>query len=87
MSTYTVKSVMPTGKNHATYGVEFYVQFEETEQAFPLWFKEAPDVGKTIDGEIKAGKFKKIKKEYTPETLSLGHREYLATPPHRTPSL
>ena len=67
MSTFTVKSVMPTGKNHATYGVEFYVQFNETEQAFPLWFKEAPEIGKTIDGEINGGKFKKIKKEYTPQ--------------------
>ena len=67
MSTFTVKSVMPTGKNHATYGVEFYVQFEEVEQAFPLWFKEAPEVGKTIDGEINGGKFKKIKKEFTPQ--------------------
>lgn len=67
MSTFTVKSVMPTGKNHATYGTEFYVQFNETEQAFPLWFKSQPDVGTTVDGEIVAGKFKKIKKEYTPQ--------------------
>ena len=65
--TYTVKSVMPTGKNHATYGIEFYVQFNETEQAFPLWFKTQPEVGSTVDGEIVAGKFKKIKKEYTPQ--------------------
>lgn len=67
MSTFTVKSVMPTGKQHNTYGVEFYVQFNEVEQAFPLWFKSAPEVGTTIDGEISNGKFKKIKKEYTPQ--------------------
>lgn len=67
MSTFTVKSTMPTGKNHATYGVEFYVQFNETEQAFPLWFKQAPEVGSTVDGDIVDGKFKKIKKEYTPQ--------------------
>lgn len=68
MATFTVKSVMPTGKNHATYGVEFYVQFNESEQAFPLWFKQAPEIGSTVDGEINGGKFKKIKKEYTPNT-------------------
>jgi hypothetical protein len=68
MSTFTVKSVMSTGKTHATYGTEFYVQFNEVEQAFPLWFKSAPEIGTAIDGEINGGKFKKIKKEYTPNT-------------------
>lgn len=58
---------MPTGKNHQTYGIEFYVQFNETPEAFPLWFKSQPDIGTAIDGEIVAGKFKKIKKEYTPQ--------------------
>lgn len=67
MSTFTVKSVMPTGKNHATYGTEFYVQFNETEAAFPLWFKSQPDIGTAIEGDIVAGKFKKVKKEYTPQ--------------------
>lgn len=67
MSTFTVKSVMPTGKTHSTYGTEFYVQFNEVEQAFPLWFKTAPEVGTAVDGEINGGKFKKIKKEYTAE--------------------
>lgn len=70
--TYTVKSVMPTGKNHDTYGVEFYVQFNEVEQAFPLWFKQAPEVGTTIDGEINGGKFKKARKEWKPENSSGG---------------
>lgn len=67
MSTFTVKSVMPTGKNHQTYGIEFYVQFNETPEAFPLWFKSQPEIGTTIDGEINGGKFKKIKKEYNPQ--------------------
>ena len=66
MSTFTVKSTMPTGKANEKFGKEFYVQFNETEQAFPLWFKEAPAVGKEIDGEISNGKFKKIRKEWTP---------------------
>ena len=64
MSTFTVKSTMPTGKANEKFGKEFYVQFNETEQAFPLWFKEAPAVGKEIDGEISNGKFKKIRKEW-----------------------
>ena len=67
MSTFTVKSTMPTGKANEKFGKEFYVQFNETEQAFPLWFKEAPAVGKEIDGEISHGKFKKIRKEWKPQ--------------------
>lgn len=67
MSTFTVKSTMPTGKANEKFGQEFYVQFNETEQAFPLWFKSAPEVGKEIDGEIKDGKFKKIRKEWNPQ--------------------
>ena len=67
MSTFTVKSTMPTGKANKKFGKEFYVQFNETEQAFPLWFKEAPAVGKEIDGEITNGKFKKIRKEWKPQ--------------------
>ena len=59
---------MPTGKEHDKFGKEFYVQFNETEQAFPLWFKEAPEIGKQIEGEISNGKFKKIRKEWTPGT-------------------
>jgi hypothetical protein len=67
MSTFTVKSTMPTGKANEKFGKEFYVQFDETEQAFPLWFKEAPEVGKQIEGEITNGKFKKIRKEWKPQ--------------------
>lgn len=63
---HTVKSTMPTGKEDPKFGKEFYVQFNENEQAFPLWFKEAPAIGKEIDGEVVGGKFKKIKKEWTP---------------------
>lgn len=67
MSTFTVKSTMPTGKKNEKFGQEFYVQFNETEQAFPLWFKEAPAVGKEIEGEISNGKFKKVRKEWKPQ--------------------
>jgi hypothetical protein len=63
---FTVKSTMPTGKTDPKFGSEFYVQFNETEQAFPLWFKTAPDLGKEIEGEINNGKFKKVKKEWNP---------------------
>lgn len=63
---------MPTGKKHKDYGTEFYVQFNETEQAFPLWFKEAPAVGKEIEGDITNGKFKKIRKEWNPNAAPEG---------------
>ena len=67
---YTVKSTMPTGKKNEKFGEEFYVQFEETEQAFPLWFKSRPDAGKEIEGDIVDGKFKKVKKEWNPNPTS-----------------
>lgn len=63
---YTVKSVMATGKSDPKFGTEFYVQFNETEQAFPLWYKNAPAVGFEQEGDIVAGKFKKVKKEWNP---------------------
>jgi hypothetical protein len=65
---YTVKSVMPTGKTHDMYGIEFYVQFEEDEKAYPLWFKTPPEIGFQQEGEVVGGKFKKFKKEYNPQT-------------------
>lgn len=83
MSTFTVKSTMPTGKANEKFGKEFYVQFNETEQAFPLWFKEAPAVGKEIDGEISNGKFKKIRKEWNPNAAPEGDAK--APAPARTP--
>ena len=58
---------MPTGKNNATYGVEYYVKFNESEDTFRLWFKKAPEAGQTIDGDIADGKFKKAKKEWKPQ--------------------
>lgn len=66
MQVYTVKTTMPTGKTDPKFGTEFYVQFNEDERAFPLWYKEAPAVGKTQEGEIINGKFKKAKKEWKP---------------------
>lgn len=70
MSTFTIKSVMPTGKTSQTYGTEFYVQFSEHEQPFPLWFKKEPEIGTTLEGEVVNGKFKKTKKEWKPEQKS-----------------
>lgn len=61
---YTVKSVMPTGKSDPKFGQEFYVQFEESEAAFPLWYKNAPAIGFEQEGDIVAGKFKKVRKEW-----------------------
>jgi len=80
MSTFTVKSTMPTGKDNPKFGKEFYVQFNESEQAFPLWFKEAPAVGKEIEGEITNGKFKKIRKEWNPNAAPEGDVKAPATP-------
>jgi hypothetical protein len=67
MSTFTVKSTMPTGKSDEKFGSEFYVQFNENEQAFPLWFKKQPEVGQEIEGDVVNGKFKKAKKEWKPQ--------------------
>ncbi len=80
MSTFTVKSTMPTGKANEKFGKEFYVQFNETDRAFPLWFKEAPAVGKEIYGEISNGKFKKIRKEWNPNAAPEGDVKAPATP-------
>lgn len=66
MGVFTVESTMPTGKTHEQFGQEFYVKFKESPQAFPLWFKNAPEVGHEINGEIVNGKFKKEKKEWKP---------------------
>lgn len=66
MTSFTVKSTMPTGKTDPKFGSEFYVQFNEDAQAFPLWFKAAPEIGKEIEGDIINGKFKKVKKEWNP---------------------
>jgi len=69
--TFTIKSLMPTGKTSQTYGTEYYTQFSEHEQPFPLWFKKEPEIGTTIEGEVVNGKFKKAKKEWKPqESLS-----------------
>lgn len=63
---------MPTGKTSQTYGTEYYTQFSEHEQPFPLWFKKEPEIGTTIEGEVVNGKFKKTKKEWKPEQRSEG---------------
>lgn len=68
VETYTVQNVMATGKDHDTYGKEFYVKFVESEQTFPLWFKKAPDAGTKINGEINGSKFKKDKTPPADET-------------------
>lgn len=62
---YTIKQIMPTGKNSQMYGVEYHVQFNEIETVFPMWFKAEPKPGQEVEGEIAAnGKFKKAKKQW-----------------------
>lgn len=65
-NTYTIKSVMATGKSSPMYGTEYYVQFNEIGQSFPLWFKTEPAIGHQINGTIEGTKFKKEKKEWNP---------------------
>lgn len=83
MGTFTVKAVMPTGKNSPTYGVEYYVQFNETEQSFPMWFKTAPAVGQTLEGDIEGNKFKKVKKEWTGNSSSQASPQTVGKPTSR----
>lgn len=65
--TYTVKAAMGTGKTSQMYGVEYYVQFADTEGSYALWFKKEPQVGDKVDGTITGSKFKKAKKEWKPQ--------------------
>lgn len=67
---YTIKSVMPTGKTSQMYGTEYYIQFNEVDKAFPLWFKQDPAVGSELEGEINGSKFKKVKKEWKEDQSS-----------------
>jgi len=67
MPVYTVKAAMPTGKKSPTYGVEYYIQFEEDAGSYALWFKTEPKPGQEIDGNIDGSKFKKVKKEWKPD--------------------
>lgn len=72
---YTVKGVMKTGKSNPTYGTEYYVQFNESENSFAMWFKKDPEVGQQIEGDIEGSKFKKAKKEWNAnQTASAGTR-------------
>lgn len=63
MEKYTVQTVIPTGKNHPTFGTEFHVKFAENEGTFKLWYKEAPQEGKVQYGTIDGWKFKKASKQ------------------------
>ncbi len=70
--TYTIQSVMATGKSDPTYGTEYYVKFAESEQTFQMWYKTAPTEGQKQDGHIEGNKFKKAKKEWNPGGPSSG---------------
>lgn len=67
MSTFTIKATMPTGKKSDTYGKEYFVQFNEMEDAPALWFAKEPTVGQEVDLEKNdKGQWKKVKKEWKP---------------------
>ena len=70
MSTYTIKSIMPTGKESAQFGKEFYIQFNEMSDTPSFWFKKEPQVGGSLDLEQVNGKWKKVKKEWNPNQQS-----------------
>lgn len=57
MSKYTVKQVKPTGKEDATYGTEYHVQFNEDDRVVTVSRKTEVTVGQEFNGEIKDGKF------------------------------
>jgi hypothetical protein len=64
---HTIKSVMPTGKSDPKFGTEFYIQFEEMNDAPSFWFKAQPDIGSTLDIEKNdKGQWKKVKKPWNP---------------------
>jgi hypothetical protein len=83
MATFTVSTVMATGKRSATYGVEYYVKFNESEDTFTLWFKKAPEAGQQIDGEIDGSKFKKAKKEWKPDSQNSSEQQSGTSPTAR----
>lgn len=64
MPKYTIESAMKTGKKSPTYGEEFYVKFEESEDTYTLWYKTAPKKGQEQAGAIEGSKFKKEKAPY-----------------------
>lgn len=66
MGTYTVKSAMPTGKSDVKFGAEYYVQFEEVDKSFKLWYKNPPTPGQEVEGTIDDWKFVKARKEFNP---------------------
>jgi hypothetical protein len=67
VETYTVQNAMGTGKKTKPFengkqASEYYVKFVESEQTFPVWFIDAPNVGTKIEGTINGSKFEKAKK-------------------------
>lgn len=87
MSTFTIKQVMPTGEESPTYGKEFFVQFSEMEDTVKLWFKkETPEPGTTVDLEKGPKGWKKVKKEFKPNTSNAAAPATgKATAPSRAP--
>jgi hypothetical protein len=70
MPTFTVKAAMPTGKTDPKFGTEFYVQFNEMADTAKLWFKDAPEVGKSLELEKGQYGWKKVKKEWNGSSAS-----------------
>lgn len=68
--TYTIQSVMKTGKSSPQFGAEYYVKFNEMDDTVALWFKNEPAVNTPVDLENVNGKWKKVKKEWNPQTKS-----------------
>lgn len=66
MATFTVKGAMATGKQDPKFGTEFYVQLNEMADTAKLWFKQAPEVGSTLELEQSKYGWKKVKKEWNP---------------------
>lgn len=62
----TVKSSMPTGKEDAKFGAEYYLQFNELPDTIPFWFKKQPESDQEMEIEQVNGKWKKVKKEWNP---------------------
>lgn len=56
--TYTIKQVMPTGKDDPKFGKEYMVQFEEDSRTVKMSFKkDDPKPGDTEEGEIVDSKY------------------------------
>jgi hypothetical protein len=67
MTAYKVLAVKPSGKDDPKFGTEFYVKLDNDDVA-RLWFKAAPTVGQELDLEKGPKGYKKVKKEWNPQS-------------------